>query len=261
MRHWSDSLEQIEAAARAPRLAMCFDFDGTLAPIVARPDLVAIEPAIQKILDRWTHDRTIQMATVTGRSLADIRRVMPVAGMRLVGNHGLELDDGRLLLEPPPAYRDQLEMARRVLPPALAEIPGAWIEDKVWTMTIHLRQVVPEQWGAVQGAIESFLATHDTLAIGMRSGNAVLELRPLHGATKADGVAELLRLWEIPPEHLWFFGDDHTDEDVFRRFPQGTMVRVQRAEGSAAPLFLHDPPDLATLLARIIEHRRGEVRG
>lgn len=259
MRHWSDSLEQIEAASRAPRLAMCFDFDGTLAPIAPRPELAAVEPSIRPILDRWAEDRTIRMATVTGRALADIRRVMPVAGMRLAGNHGLELDDGRLLLEPPPAYRDQLEMARRDLPPALAGIPGAWIEDKVWTMSIHTRQVDPELRPAVREAIEAFLATHETPALGMRTGKGVFELRPLRGATKADAVAELLRLWEIPPEHLWFFGDDDTDEDVFRRFPQGTMVRVQHSVESAAPLFLHDPADLARLLTRIVENRVSAV--
>ena len=255
MTHWSDDPQRIEAAARAPRLAMCFDFDGTLAPIAPRPELVAIEPAVRQILDRWTHDRTIRMATVTGRALADIRRIMPVAGMRLAGNHGLELDDGRLLLEPPPAYRDQLEMARQELPQALAGIPGAWIEDKTWTMTVHLRQVAPGQWTEVEKTIETFLATHETPAIGIRSGKAVLELRPLRGATKADAVAELLREWEIPPEHLWFFGDDHTDEDVFRRFPQGMMIRVQHSETTAAPLFLHDPADLAQLLQRVVEHR------
>ena len=259
MKHWMDGLEQIEAAARAPRLAMCFDFDGTLAPIALRPDLVAIEPAVRQILDRWADDRTIRMATVTGRALADIRRVMPVANMRLAGNHGLELDDGRLLLEPPPAYHDQLEMARRDLPPALAPIPGAWIEDKTWTMSIHTREVAPELRPAVREAMEAFLATHETPALGLRTGKGVLELRPLRGATKADAVAELLRLWEIPENNLWFFGDDDTDEDVFRRFPQGTMVRVQHSENSAAPLFLHDPSDLARLLMRIVDHRAGTV--
>jgi len=261
MIHWTEAREQLAAAALAPRLALGFDFDGTLAVLASRPESVELHPEIHGALRRWAGDDSIRMATITGRALADVRGRVPIPGMRLAGNHGLELDDGRLLLEPPPAYRDQLELARQELPGRLAEFPGAWIEDKVWTLTIHLRPVAREQWPRVYDVMQAFVdeqAEHPgQSALGLRTGKAVIEVRPHRGATKADAAADFLRQWEISPSHFWFFGDDDTDEDVFRRFPQGTMVRVQKSETSAAPYFLADPADLARLLHWIADIRRG----
>lgn len=263
MIHWSDARERLTAAASAPKLALGFDFDGTLAVLASRPEGVGLHPEIHEVLLRWSTsaDPTVRMATITGRALEDVRGRVPIPGMRLAGNHGLELDDGRLLLEPPPAYRDQLELARMHLPARLAPFPGAWIEDKTLTLTIHLRPVARDLWPRVYDAMQTFVDEQSEIpgqaAIGLRTGKAVIEVRPPRGATKADAAAEFLRQWEISPSHFWFFGDDDTDEDVFRRFPQGTMVRVQRSETSAAPYFLDDPSDLARLLHWMADIRAG----
>lgn len=185
------------------------------------------------------------MAVVSGRALADVRTRVAADGLRFAGNHGLELDDGTIVFPPPPLYRAELEICRMELPGRL-QAPGVWIEDKVLTLTVHVRATPPEFWDEVHATIAEFIETRTT--IGLRKGHAVIELRPRHGATKTDAVAALLRQWKLPPERLWFFGDDETDEDVFRRFHTGVMLRIQSRPESAARVHLNDPEDLVALL-------------
>jgi len=252
MRHWLSLQPDLAAVARGP-LALCFDFDGTLAPIAPRPELVQLQPGIPELLEHLAGDPLIRMAVVSGRALADVRPRVAVDGLRFAGNHGLELDDGTIVVPPPPLYRDELEVCRMELPGRL-RAPGVWIEDKTLTLTVHVRATPPEFWDEVHATIAEFIETRTT--IGMRKGHAVIELRPRHGATKADAVAALLRQWEVPPERLWFFGDDETDEDVFRRFPTGVMLRIQSKPESAARGHLNDPADLVVLLQWLRECRR-----
>lgn len=244
MRHWSQFAPELVEAARGP-LALCFDFDGTLAPMAPRPELVRLQRGIPELLDDLSRDPGIRMAVVSGRALADVRTRVTAAGLRFAGNHGLELDDGTIVVPPPPLYRDELEVCRMELPARL-RAPGVWIEDKTLTLTVHVRATPPEFREEVHRTIAGFVETQTT--IGLRKGHAVIELRPRLGATKADAVAELLRQWELTPDKLWFFGDDETDEDVFRRFPMGTMIRVQPKPESAAHGHVHDPGDLVGLL-------------
>src|SRR3954447_19291349 len=73
--------------------ALLFDVDGVLAPIVARPSLSAVPEAALQALSALV-GRYRLVACVSGRALADVRRLVPVPGLLYAGNHGLELDDG-----------------------------------------------------------------------------------------------------------------------------------------------------------------------
>jgi hypothetical protein len=86
---------------RQPLLA--FDFDGTLAPIVARPDDARVPPAVAHRLQRLAG--RLPVAIVSGRRVQDVRRRLLFAPWRIVGNHGAE-DDGHS-----PADRDAAALA------------------------------------------------------------------------------------------------------------------------------------------------------
>ena len=80
-----------EAALRAVmqrRPLLAFDFDGTLAPIVARPDQATVpEPVsrgLAKLAERWP------VAVITGRSVADVSPRLGFTPRYIIGNHGVE---------------------------------------------------------------------------------------------------------------------------------------------------------------------------
>ena len=70
--------------ARRPLLA--FDFDGTLAPIVARPDDARVPPAVERRLERLS--RVLPLAIVSGRRVDDVRARLSFTPRYIVGNHG-----------------------------------------------------------------------------------------------------------------------------------------------------------------------------
>ncbi|MDP9118997.1 MAG: hypothetical protein M3M93_01800, partial [Actinomycetota bacterium] len=78
-----------ELAARAPRVGVFLDLDGTLAPIVARPELTRILPEVRPALTRI--DRRLDVvAVISGRPSAQVRDLVDVDGVVIVGTHGLE---------------------------------------------------------------------------------------------------------------------------------------------------------------------------
>ena len=86
--------EPLAPLQEAPeRSAIILDVDGTLAPIVVRPELAQVPPGTRRELERLV-GRYLLVACVSGRTGADAERVVGVPGIRYVGNHGLELAPG-----------------------------------------------------------------------------------------------------------------------------------------------------------------------
>ena len=53
------------------------DFDGTLAPIARTPDAVALSPRVRKVLKRLAGSADTKVCIVSGRSVRDLKRVVP----------------------------------------------------------------------------------------------------------------------------------------------------------------------------------------
>src|SRR3954470_20629214 len=69
--------------------ALLLDVDGTLAPIVDRPEDAAVPAETRAELTRL-RDRYGLVACISGRSGDDARRIVGVGDLRYVGSHGLE---------------------------------------------------------------------------------------------------------------------------------------------------------------------------
>src|SRR2546422_779101 len=72
------------------RALVAFDVDGTLAPIVSRPDGARVPAATLRLLRRAVRLPRVTVAVVSARSVRDLRRMVPVPGIRLAGQYGLE---------------------------------------------------------------------------------------------------------------------------------------------------------------------------
>jgi trehalose 6-phosphate phosphatase len=136
------------------RAAIFLDIDGTLAPIVERPEDAAVPPEARAEVERLA-GRYALVACISGRETADARRLVGLDAIEYVGVHGLEGD--------PEAerYSPLLE--------ALAErVPWPWtVENKAGvTLSFHYREAadadeatrLAEQ--AATAAREAGLAVH-----------------------------------------------------------------------------------------------------
>ncbi len=227
------------------RALLVFDFDGTLAPVVDRPELAEMRPSTRSLLR--VAALLYPCAVVSGRARPDlVRRVQGVPLLALVGNHGAEPGFGpvdRTARGAVVAWRDAL--ARE-----LRDERGVEIEDKGHSVAVHYRHA-PHR----AAARHHVLAAAGRLA-GARifGGRCVVNAVPVDASDKGLAVAEILR--RIGWRTAAYVGDDATDEDAFGADAVEVSIRVGRWHRSAARWYLPRQGAIDDLLARLVLARR-----
>ena len=142
--------------AEAGRLFLFLDFDGVLAPIAATPALATMPNELANILHSLCTRREVVVAVISGRALEDL---VTKVGLPVVyaGNHGLEIRGMGLEYAAPvhPRAEVQLSDCCDVLRGGLERFPGAWIEYKQRTASLHVRQLARFQLPAVEDLVRS----------------------------------------------------------------------------------------------------------
>jgi trehalose 6-phosphate phosphatase len=220
--------DALESLSKDPaRAAVLLDVDGTLAPIVARPELAEVPQETRAELERLA-GRYALVACVSGRSGEEARRLVRVDGIVYVGVHGLEL-------------APEAERWRETLRP-FARLEWPWLEDKGLTVALHWREAEDEDEQAARAELESVAAQAEEAGLEARWGRKVLELRPPVDADKGTAVQALLE--ERGLRRALYAGDDTTDLDAFRGL-DGLEIAVRIAVASAeAPPGLREAADL-----------------
>jgi trehalose 6-phosphate phosphatase len=205
--------------------AVLLDVDGTLAPIVVRPELAEVPAETRAEVGRLA-ERYALVACISGRSGEDARRLVGVEGVVYVGVHGLEL-------------APEAERWRETLRP-FAQLEWPWLEDKGLTVALHWREAPDEQ--AARAELESIAERAEEAGLEARWGRKVLELRPPIRADKGTAVRALLK--ERGLRRALYAGDDTTDLDAFRGL-DGLEVAIRVAVASAeAPPGLREAADM-----------------
>ena len=234
---------------RRCQLVMCLDFDGTIAPIAEHPARVRAPVAAKRVLAQLAGDPTVTVALISGRALRDLRAACAIRGAYYAGNHGLELSGPGVRWVHPVArrLRPRLQRIARTLASAVRGLPGAWVEDKTLTCSVHWRGVAPARRRALRRIIARSLAPWQR-QIRVTRGKCVWEIRPPVDWGKGAAIAWLVR-WLPQPKNqrrplLVVLGDDQTDEDAFRMANRrgGVSIRVGgRSRASAARHRLRSP--------------------
>lgn len=219
-----------------PLLVLC-DYDGTLAPIVPRPEEAWPEPGAREVLSRLLAHPRHRAAVVTGRLAEQVQAFLNLPDLPVVGLHGMEWPGEEI------AARDA--EALRLITAQLPAGEGLRLEDKGWTLAVHTRGVPGER----QAGVEEALARVE-LPPGweMISGKKVREFRPA-GFGKGRAVERLARQ---DPHHLpVFLGDDVTDEEGFARLRAQGGVTIKVGEGeTVAEYRVESPAEVVALLRR-----------
>jgi trehalose 6-phosphate phosphatase len=198
--------------------ALLTDVDGTLAPIVLRPEEAEVPSRAADLL-RALSARFGLVGCISGRRAEDARRLVGVEGLAYAGNHGLELllpgdDSPRLdpaLAEPASAAPFAAGLDARSLAAA-----GLRPEDKGPIQALHWRGASDE--AGAEATAREIAARAAEAGLEPRWGRKVLELRPRAGGGKDAAVSALLATGRL--SQAVYAGDDRTDLDAFRRLRQ-----------------------------------------
>jgi trehalose 6-phosphate phosphatase len=177
------------------------DFDGTLAEIVARPELARLVPGGREILDELLR-RVDVVAIISGRPVEAVRERVPVPGLTLVGLYGLPPDRGRDLIL---ASMEEVERAATA-------VPGAWVEDKGVSLSVHYRAA--DDPSLARNVLIPVLS--DVVArrgLSLLEGKMVIEVAAGEVPGKGAVVRSLAR--DHPLDGYLYAGDDRPDLDAF----------------------------------------------
>lgn len=250
--HTAAALALASARAAGP-LCVLLDYDGSLVPFAARPELAIPDADLLALLGKLTLVSDLDVHVVSGRPRAFLERHFGALPIGLHAEHGFAW---RLRGEPnwttavpsAPEWRDRVEA---LLERVARHVPGSHVESKEQSVGWHFRQVDP----AFAATIVKELRLHllellGNVAATVVEGNRVLEIRP-QGVHKGQAVARALAAWAQPVQAL-LVGDDRTDEDMFLAAPAGT-VTVRVGPGSTAARYrVEDPAAVRALLRSLL---------
>lgn len=220
LKNWAGVEKRIR---RSGHVLLFLDYDGTLTPIVRRPEKALLSPSTGKLLEKLRADPRYTLAVISGRSLRDVRKLVGLRGIVYAGNHGLELAGPKIRYINPHAKRARPLLARiaRRLRRELGAVPGAAVENKGLTLTIHFRGVKAGERQLVGMIFDGITRPYRRKRkIRVARGKCVFEVRPPVKWNKGTMVLWILKRTEairkgeeILPVYL---GDDLTDEDAFQ---------------------------------------------
>jgi len=227
------------------RVLVAFDFDGTLAPIVADREDAQMRPRTSALFARVCG--LYPCAVISGRSRSDVSSRIGAAPIKyVVGNHGLE--PGASLEE----FEKEIAQARALLEETLPELAGVDMEDKRYSLALHYRRSRNKRI-----ARAALLAAVAALPVPMRvvPGKLVVNVVPDRAPNKGNALIALRRAERA--DTALYVGDDVTDEDVFELDQPGRLltVRVGESRGSAAAYFLRDQGEMDRLLVKLVSLR------
>lgn len=213
--------EEIRRQIKDKQVVIFFDYDGTLTPIVSRPEQALLSREMQKTLIGLAEKSTV--AIISGRGLADVRNLVGVDNVYYAGSHGFEIEGpGGLSLEMEAAkgLLPVLDEVEQRLQDKLGDINGAQVERKKFSIAVHYRNVAQDDTSRVESIVDTLLVEQPKLSKG--TGKKVFELKPKIHWHKGRAIRWLLEKLDLDRYGVMpiFIGDDVTDEDGFKVFPR-----------------------------------------
>ncbi len=257
-----DALARFDDLARLfseKKPALFLDYDGTLTPIVSRPELAVLDEAMRASLSELME--VLPVAIISGRDRADVEGLVGLQGMVYAGSHGFDIaGPGGLRREYEQAaqFVPALEEAEERLHEALGDIEGVIVERKRYAIAVHYRLVADGDVAGVEQAFEGVLSQVEGLR--RTAGKKVFEMRPKLEWDKGRAVLWLLgELGLDRPDVLpVYIGDDDTDEDAFAALAgRGIGILVADApQATHAEYRLESPDAVGVFLRRLIDRFR-----
>jgi len=249
---------------QAKHILLLSDYDGTLTPIVSRPELALLSASMRLVLQTLAHRPNVTVGIISGRALSDLRSKVNIRGIIYAGNHGLEIEGPEISFINPIARQLQpvLRVVRYLLNNTMEHIHGVIVEDKGLTLTVHYRQVDEDATEEVKQRFSRVVSGIQARGkVRVTSGKKVYEVRPEVNWDKGKAIHLLMkrygkggRLSGVLPVYL---GDDLTDEDGFKfieKYGDGLSIFVgDNQQCSNARYYLASPDEVENFIGLLLD--------
>ena len=214
--------------------AVFLDYDGTLTPIVDRPEDAVISQGMRNAIRRLA--QRCPVCVVSGRDRQVVQELMGLDDLTVAGSHGFDIwsPEGTIGREEGAEFEALLDEVKVWLHEELDPIEGALVEPKRSSVAAHYRLVSDEERPRVKEVVDTILAEHpDELKV--TPGKMVYEIQPKLDWDKGKAVLYLLEVLSLDRDDVvpLYLGDDITDEDAFEALAdRGIGIFVGHADDS-----------------------------
>ena len=264
MQHLFQSWESFSSDIRAAsHILLLSDYDGTLTPIVSRPEEAILTPAVREKLRALAKKPAFSVGIISGRRLSEVKALVEVEGIYYAGNHGLEIEGPGIKFINPAAKAAQTQMKNlaRQFSAKLGSTEGVIVEDKGLSLSIHYRLVKKSEEKIVAETFHQIISPWLREGkIRLTSGKKVWEVKPPIDWHKGKAVEiimkEIKALLNLEQSLTIYLGDDTTDEDAFKIIhrPQGWSIFIGGENPSSnADYFLNSALEVSNFLSRLLK--------
>ena len=258
-----DRVEEVLARLGQQPVVVFLDYDGTLTPIVDRPELAVLSQDAREALDVLS--RHCPVGIISGRDRKDVTNLVKLNSLIYAGSHGFDIagpEHFALSHEVGTQFSSTLDQAEDVLRPLVRPIAGALIERKKFSIAVHYRLVAPDDVSRVEEAVTR--VTADCPDLRRSEGKKVFEIQPRLDWDKGKALLWLLEGMKWREHHYYplYIGDDLTDEHAFRELvDRGVGIVVEHGSRfSSASYSLQDPHEVREFLMRLNRHLESRTR-
>ena len=252
-----DHADSITRQLKRQKLALFLDYDGTLTPIVRRPEDATLSEEMRALL-RHLSERCV-VAIVSGRDRRNVEDMVQVENLVYVGSHGFDIrGPGGLDMQHEGAKKllPDLDEAEHKMRQRIGDIDGAHVERKRFAMAVHYREVADNDVERVEKAVDEVCTQYPRLK--KKGGKKVFELQPDVDWDKGRAMLWLAKSLGLDGADavLIYIGDDVTDEDAFRALRHhdaGVGIRVALPDASTdASFYVRDCDEVKQFLQLLL---------
>ena len=244
-----------DAFLSGKKVVFFLDYDGTLTPIVDRPDLAVLSQEMREVITKLSKKYTT--AIVSGRMREDVENLVGIKGLFYAGSHGFDIVGPNFTLVQPEAKEliPLVDKVTKYFYEQLGNVPGLLVEEKKFSVAVHYRLVDEKKhFEQIKKCVTEKVKSLPQLRL--MHGKKVFEILPSIDWDKGKAVRWIMKAFNLDWDEVVavYIGDDTTDEDAFRMVAtRGVGVLVaSKLKSSSATYQLNSPEDAKDFFKRMI---------
>jgi trehalose 6-phosphate synthase/phosphatase len=260
-RHVSFSTEQsiINRYRKTKKRIIFLDYDGTLVGFKSNILSASPDKELLLIIDKLGEDPANELVLISGRKHQTLEEWFGDKNIFLVAEHGAWFKQQNSAWHKISGLSDSWKQdILPVLETYVDRTPGSFIEEKTYSLAWHYRKAQTGlgelRAGEMMNNLKYFAGDK---GLQLLAGDKVLEIK---NTEINKGKAAMMLVEKDDYDFIIAFGDDHTDEDIFKALPDNAITIKVGSNVSAAKFYLRNPTEVRELLQSFTERAMEEAK-
>ena len=242
----------IDTFKKAKKRLLFLDYDGTLAGFHTDPQKAGPDNELYILLDKLNALKNTTVYLISGRDKDTFTRWFLPKKYNMIVEHGVWLSEkGEEFRMIENVKNDWMDKIRPVLESFVDRTPGAFIEEKNYSLAWHYRKTDPDfgnlRANELTTVLTSLIGTDD---LSLLSGNKVMEIK---SSNVNKGRASMRVYGEDDYDFVFAIGDDWTDEFMFQELPEEAVTVKVGSHKTQAKYYVDNVNKVRDLLAKFTD--------